>query len=218
MALRIMRLFFTVAIGAGLYWLYDTYFVRVLDLAKSLTTPVAPNISVEKVMIQSFNEKGMIRFKLFGKVATVLEKEKTTKITPVNLLIYDAEKNYQQEIAIFATEGVHFNTEPDYFQLTGNVECNLAVAEESDKNFEKVQYIRKVFTHKLLYYPDLNKFVSPGKFKIVDTRDNSIVRGDSLVYYTEKGTGEIQGNFRAVFHEDPLLVLDEINVEFSHEN
>ena len=198
----------------GLHKLYDRYFVRGFEISGGFTGSDDPSIKVEKVQIQSFNDKGMVRFRLFGSEARFLEKEGKVEVRPVNLLIYDDEIEYMQEIAILAREGYHYEAKPPFFELIGDVECNIAVATDVNNRLDSIQYIRKVFTSKLLYYPDLQKFVSPGKFKVIDTKNNSVITGDSFIYYGQRNSIEVQGNVESVFQEHPDLVLEELKRGF----
>lgn len=201
----------------GLYFLHDKYFVQVMTLAGKFVNQEIPKIEVDNVILQAYHPNGKLRFKLFGTKAQIDEKEKITRIEPVNLLIYDQEVEYLQEIAILAQRGSFVDSKPDYFQLDGNVECNLAVGDsEGDMvtSSEGIQFIRKVFTQKLLYYPALNQFVSPGSFKIVDTKSNTVVTGKSFTYRGNEQIGEINGPMRTVIGENAQLVLDEMNKEF----
>ena len=204
----------------GLYFLHDKYFVQVMTLAGKLVNQEIPNIEIDNVILQAYHPNGKLRFKLFGTKAQIDEKEKITRIEPVNLLIYDRDVDYLQDIAILAQRGSYVDAKPDYFVLDGNVECNLAVGHDEEvivKKVEEVQYIRKVFTQKLLYYPALNQFVSPGPFKIVDTKSSAVVTGKSFTYKGNEQLGEIQGPMRTVIRENAQLVLDEMNKEFFDE-
>ena len=204
----------------GLYLLHDKYFVQVMTLAGNLVNKEIPNIEVDNVILQAYHPNGKLRFKLFGTKAQIDEKEKITRIAPVNLLIYDQEVEYLQEIAILAQRGSYIDAKPDYFKLDGNVECNLAVGHDEHglgKKVEDVRYIRKIFTQKLLYYPALNQFVSPGPFKIVDTKNSTVMTGQSFTYKGNEQLGEIYGPMRTVIRENPQLVLDEMNKEFFDE-
>ena len=206
-----------IVIITGLYFLHDKYFVQVMTLAGKLVNQEIPNIEIDNVILQGYHPNGKLRFKLFGTKAQISEKEKITRIEPVNLLIYDQEVEYLQEIAVLAQRGSYIDAKPDYFELDGDVECNLAVRHDEEDHSEKVEevkYIRKVFTQKLLYYPALNQFVSPSPFKIVDTKSRTVVTGQSFTYKGNEQLGEINGPMRTVFRESKQLVLDEMNKEF----
>ena len=220
MIVKLIPWFVITIVVIGLYLLHDKYFVQVMALAGNLVNKEIPKIEVDNVILQAYHPNGKLRFKLFGTKALIDEKEKTTRIEPVNLLIYDQEVEYLQEIAILAQKGSYIDAKPDYFKLAGNVECNLAVGYEENgigKKVEEVRYIRKVFTQKLLYYPALNQFVSPGPFKIVDTKNNTVMTGQSFTYKGNEKLGEIHGPMRTVIGENPQLVLDQMNKEFFDE-
>lgn len=209
--------FIFVVVFTGLYFLHDKYFVQVMTLAGKLVNQEIPKIEVDNVILQGYYPNGKLRFKLFGTKAKIDEREKITRIESVNLLIYDQEVEYLQEITILAERGSYIDAKPDYFQLDGNVECNLAVESDEDDmvtGVEDMKFIRKVFTHKLLYYPALNQFVSPSSFKIVDTKSNTVVTGKSFTYKGNEEIGEIHGPMKIVSREDTQLIMDEINKEF----
>lgn len=211
-----------ISIIVGLYFLHDRYFVQVLAMAGKLTNEQLPEIEVDNVTLQAFHPNGRLRFQLWGTKAQVNETEKITRMTHVNLVIYDREVEFKRDITILARHGSYIDAKPDYFELEGHVECNLAVehaAEDTPQtNLEEVEHIRKVFTHKLRYYPALNKFVSPGQFKVVDTKSNSIVTGKSFTYKGNEEEGEINGPLQTVAYENPVVILDEINKEFFNEH
>lgn len=313
------------AVILGLYYLYDRYFVQVLSIASNLSQEQLPEIEVQGMGIQSFYPDGKLRFNLWGKEARVNEKERVTRIKQVNLIIYDEEIEGQQNISILARNGSYVDAKPDYFQLEGDVHCNIRIdqkeieeldtstfnsdpkkpsdsAEElfikaekarvngqldaawktfaiienkypaskladnaisrlgmiaqkkgdfklaqqlfdrlfqeypdSDSlnnlthneqvvsaslsskvyktNHEKnsasdpilPELIRKLFTHKLRYYPALNKFVSPGSFKMVDPISKSTIRGKSLIYKGNEQIAEIEGH-RTVSNDEPDVI------------
>ena len=120
-----------------------------MTLAGKLVNQEVPNIEIDNVILQAYHPNGKLRFKLFGTKAQIDEKEKITRIEPVNLLIYDRDVDYLQDIAILAQRGSYVDAKPYYFILDGNVECNLAVGHDEEvilEKVEEVQYIRKVFT------------------------------------------------------------------------
>jgi LPS export ABC transporter protein LptC len=192
-----------------LFWVYDRYFLQVWQQSTGANEVEIPSAQVDKVLIRSFNKKGWVQVKLFGAIATVDEKLENTLIKPVHMILYGSETQGERKATILAKEGTYHRSVPAYFELIGNVEGNL-LTQTSSK-------IQKLFTDKLLFYPELNKFVSPGKFKIVDEENLSIISGDSLEYNIKKEQGEIRGSFLIRQNETPAMIMREMNQEFSHE-
>ncbi len=192
-----------------LFWVYDRYFLQVWHQSKKSGDTEIPSARADKVLIRAFNKKGWVQVKLFGTTATVDAKLENTGIKPVHMILYDHEVQGQRKATILAQEGKYHKASPAYFELFGKVEGNILRGSSPG--------IQKVFTHKLLFYPELNKFVSPGKFKIVDSANQSIISGDSLEYNIKEERGEVRGSFLLRHNEDPTSIQREMNQEFSHE-
>lgn len=212
------HLIMTIAFGYSLFWIYDTYYLRVSEqIDAPLTNADLPNVTVSQIQLQSLNLDGSIKFRLFGKVAELNEKTRITKTVPINLIIYDDKEINKQQITILAREGYHHRTVPEYFELIGDVECNIAGEKDLEKKSNGFNYLKKIFTEKLLYYPKLDKFISPGKVKIIDTNKNMVATGDSFTYYQKEEKGEIEGSVVIRLHEDPKVVLAEMNRELQYD-
>lgn len=200
--------------GYSLFWIYDHYFLKVFERSLDAVVENSPRIEVQKILVQSFNRKGLVKFEIYGARGEVREKEGITEVSPIHMIIYDDEIPFKRETTILAREGYHFRSQPPYFELVGGVELNTQGDQASSKDESQ---LRKLFTEKLLYYPDLEKFVSPGSFKIIDTSTASIATGEHFEYHSREEKGEVKGGFelRTQLGED--VILQELNRGLSNE-
>jgi len=208
MVLKILRFVLIGCIGALCFWIYDHYFVQAFHRDVEDAVEQLPKVEVEQILVQSYNQKGMLRFEIYGARGEVREKDGITEVSPIHMIIYDESIPFQRESTILAARGFHHKTHPPYFELVGKVELNTRPHFEKNR---KNQYLRKLFTEKLLYYPDLEKFLSPGSFKVIDMQNASIVTGKSLEYYAREERGEVREGFELRSHVDESSLLNELN-------
>lgn len=202
-------------IGLILFWVYDQYFLKAFHQNLEEATENVPKVRVDQIQVQAFNEKGILRFEIYGTRGEVSEKEAVAEISPVHMAIYDENIAFQRKSTILASVGIHHKTKPQYFELIGNVELNTL----PDLNQHSTHpYLRKLFTEKLLYYPDLQKFISPGPFKIIDTLKSAVITGNTLEYNTRDERGEVQEGFEFRSGLDEDTIFRELNRGLNNEN
>lgn len=212
---KIIRFLLIFLISSSLLWIYDRYFLKAFHQNLDESVESLPTVKVDEIQVQAFNEKGILRFEIYGTRGEVSEKEAIAKISPVHMAIYDEKIAFQRKSTILASLGIHHKTKPQYFELIGNVELNtLPDLAQKGGHF----YLRKLFTEKLLYYPDLEKFVSPGPFKIVDTLNSAIIMGKMLEYSARDERGEVQEGFEFRSGLDEDIIFQELNRGLNNEN
>jgi len=189
---KLFKLILVLGFGFGLWYVYDRFFVQAYSRGElDVLLGEEPAIEVNTVLLESFDESGRKKLEIYGRKATVAEKDKTIHLKPMTIILYE---EGLAGTLMLAKQGMRKEGRPEYYELEGMVEVTSRDG-------------RKLFTQKLIYYPRLDKIVSPKEFKLIDGAH--IVEGDYLEYFMNLEKGEIRGNVRMRFYEQAEVVDSE---------
>jgi LPS export ABC transporter protein LptC len=196
----IWTLIFYGSICYGLYYVYDTYFVKVIAERPEQQIFSQPHMQVQSVHLEAYTDAGLKEFELFGPKAVFVEKEKEVQIENPTLRLFD--ETGKAEMILLAKKGRRIEADVQYVELSGKVEGTRINGS-------------KIFSNKLIYYPGIQRLVSPGPFKYVDVEQ--IVEGDSFWYLLREQRGEIKGDVKTRLHEDVEVVNAEMYLGLDNE-